>query len=223
MALKHKIDTLDGLDEALKPLYAKGDDGRFTLQVDDAPATSTIAKLKAELEATSKALKEREGAEEKARKDAENAQLLAAGDFKKLEANLRAELEGKTKELETERYERNRREVQLELSSALAAHKGNQHLLKLVEDQFEAVRGTDGIKVLVKGDPTKTPAQYVEALKKDPSYHAFFEGTGASGAGSPSGGRPAPSGKTMPQSEFNNLSPKARVAFMAAGGSLTPE
>lgn len=222
MALKHKIDSLDGLDEALKPLYAKGDDGRFTLQVDDAPATSTIAKLKADLDATTKALKEKEGAEEKARKDAENAKLLAEGDFKKLEANLRADLENRTKELESERNGTNQREIRLALAEALALHKGNQHLMKLVEDQFEAVRGTDGIKVLVKGDPTKTPAQFIEALKKDTSYGAFFEGSGATGGGAtPPGGKTNTTGKAISLSELNALEPKARIAHFAAGGVLT--
>nr|AGS53473.1 hypothetical protein [uncultured bacterium contig00038] len=34
--LKRILETLDGLDEALKPLYQQGKDGKYFLQVDDA-------------------------------------------------------------------------------------------------------------------------------------------------------------------------------------------
>jgi hypothetical protein len=47
-------------------------------------------------------------------------------------------------------------------------------------------------KVLAKSDPTKTPVQIIEALKKDPTYQPFFEGSGASGGGAPQSGAAAP-------------------------------
>lgn len=151
----------------------------------------------------------------------EQAKLEAKGDYEKLKANLQSQLDALAKERDEATNGFKAHVVKAELTAALAAHKGNQHLLKLVEDQFEAVIGPDGPKVLVKGDPTKTPAQFVEALKKDASYQAFFEATGASGSGAPSGAGGAAGAKTIPHSKFLTLTPKERQAHMAAGGALS--
>jgi hypothetical protein len=190
MALKHKIDTLDGLDEALKPLYAKGEDGRFTLQVDDAPATNTIAKLKADLETATRALKDREVNETKAQAAAEQAKLEAKGDYEKLKQNLEGEKANLLKQVDEAQHGLKSYLLKSELTSAIATHKGNPLLEKLIADQFEAVISPDGAhKVLVKGDPTKTPAQYIEALKANAEYGAFFEGSGVSGGGAQAPGK----------------------------------
>jgi len=185
MSLKHKLETLDGLDEALKPLYAKGDDGKYTLQVDEAPATNAIAELKAKLKKAEDAIEAKEKADAKAKADAEEARARAEGDFEKLKANLAAKEAELLKQVEEAQGGLKSYLLKAELTQAIAANKGNPHLLKLVADQFEAVLSPDGAhKVLSKADPTKTPAQIIEGLKKDASYQAFFEGTGASGSGS---------------------------------------
>lgn len=153
----------------------------------------------------------------------EQAKLEAKGDYEKLKANLQSQLDALAKERDEANSGFKAHVIKAELTAALAAHKGNAHLLKLVEDQFEAVIGPDGPKVLVKGDPTKTPAQYVEALKKDASYQAFFEGTGASGGAAPSGGSAAAGGKVVSMTEFTGMKPTARAAYMAAGGTIKEE
>lgn len=189
MALKHKIDSLDGLDEALKPLYAKGADGRYTLQVDESPATNTINELKNKLKAL-------EDKEEKARLDAEEAKARATGDFEKLKQNFEAKEKDYLKQVEEAHMGLKSYLLKSELTAAIAANKGNPHLLKLVSDQFEAVLSPDGAhKVLAKSDPTKTPVQIIEALKKDATYQPFFEGSGASGGGAPQSGGAAPAKK----------------------------
>ncbi len=188
MALKHKLETLDGLDEALKPLYAKGEDGRFTLQVEDAPATNTIAKLKADLDAATRSLKEREGAEAKAQADAERAKLEAKGDYEKLRQHDLAELAKYQKEAAEAKDWAKSYLLDAELSTAIAKHTQDPHLKKLIKDQFEVVEVDGTRKVLVKGDPAKTPDQFVESLKSDPSYGNYFPAQGVPGGGAPPAG-----------------------------------
>jgi hypothetical protein len=56
MALKAMLSTLDGLDEALKPLYKKTDDGKYALEVEG--LTDNRSKLE-EFRATNRALLEK--------------------------------------------------------------------------------------------------------------------------------------------------------------------
>lgn len=180
----------------------------------------TAKATRAERDAAKRELDELRKALETAKAADEQAKLEAKGDYEKLKANLQSQLDTLAKERDEANNGFKRHVVKAELTAALAAHKGNQHLLKLVEDSFEAVIGPDGPKVLVKGDPSKTPAQFVEALKKDASYQAFFEGTGASGGGAPQGGTPG-TGSVIPHSKFLQLTPKERASHMASGGTLS--
>lgn len=182
MALKHKLDSLDGLDEALKPLYAKGEDGRFTLQVEDAPATNTIAKLKADLDAATKALKDKEAAEAKAQADAERAKLEAKGDYEKLSAADKAALkaaEEKAAALETKLRTGAMERAAME---AIVASGGiPEALMPHITSALEVVPDGDGFKVLVKSDPGKGLGDYVASLKESKPWG--FQPTGASGGG----------------------------------------
>ena len=130
-------------------------------------------------------IKAKDEADAKAKADAEKAQLEAKGDYEKLKASIEAEKAALAKERDDATAGLRSYLLKAELTTAIAANKGNPHLLKLVQDQFEVMVSPDGShKVLVKGDATKTPSQYIEALKKDASYGAFFEASGASGSGS---------------------------------------
>ena len=221
MALKHKLDTLDGLDEALKPLYAKGDDGRFTLQVEDAPATNTIAKLKEDLANATKALKDRETNEAKQKADQERSQLEAKGDYEKLKLNLEGEKSALQKQVDEAQHGLKSYLLKSELTTAIAKHKGNPLLEKLIADQFEAVISPDGAhKVLLKGDPTKTADLFVGSLRALPEYGVFFDGDGVTGGGAGPAGKSTGSGfdkmtKTELTKAANNpATAKAVEAFL---------
>lgn len=220
--LKYKLDSLDGLDEGLKAFYKKDGD-KFVLDVDDSGAKTAIQKERERAEAAEKALKDRESAEAKAKADAEKAQLEAKGDYEKLKAALDAEKKTLAEQADKATQGLKSYLLKAELTAAIAQHKGNPHLSKLVEDQFEAVLSPDGAhKVVVKGDPSKTPAQFIESLKADASYGAFFEGSGVSGGGAPpAGGKPSGGATTMPRSQFSQLSPADQLAKAKAGVQLT--
>ena len=221
MKLAYKLDSLDGLDEALKPYYQKGEDGKFVLQSDDSGAKSAIQKEREARAAAEKALKEREEKDAQLQREAEEAKAKATGDFEKLKAQVEADKKAALDERDKAITGLKSYLLKAELTAAIAQHKGNPHLQKLVEDQFEAVLSPDGAhKVVVKGDPSKTPAQFIESLKADASYGAFFEGSGVSGGGSQQPGKPAPAGKTIKRTEFSNLSPTAQMEHVRAGGAV---
>jgi hypothetical protein len=195
MALKHKLDSLDGLDEALKPLYAKGDDGRFTLQVDEAPATNTIAKLKADLDAATKALKERSDAEAKAIKDAETARDLAAGNYEKVSAADKAALKAAQDEasaLKSKLLNGTRDRALMEAMSDPTVKGIPKALLPHIQDQVEVVPDGDGFKVVPKANPAQKLTDFVNGFKADMAWG--FEGSGMSGGGAGTPGKPSGNG-----------------------------
>lgn len=202
MSLKPAIDSLEGLHEEVAKLYIKRD-GKFVLDVEDSGLKSALEKERDRAEVAEKALKAREKTEEEARKKAEEAQALAKGDYEKLKANLEAEKAAILKDRDEAQTGLKAYLLRSEITAAIAAQKGNPLLQKLVADQFEAVISPDGEhKVLVKSDPTKTPAQFIEGLKKDPAYGAFFEGFGASGGG----GNPGGTGKQASAKPWKEMS-----------------
>lgn len=222
MSLKPTLETLDGLHEEVAKLYTKKD-GKFVLDVEDSGLKSALQKERERAEAAERALKDHEKAKDEAQRKAEEAQALAKGDYEKLKASLEAREAALVKENESSKEALKSYLLKAELSQAIAQHKGTPHLLKLVQDQFEAVLDPAGAhKVLVKGDPSKTPAQFIEALKADASYGAFFEGSGVSGGGAPpAGGKPAGGAKTMTRTAFSQLPPAEQLTQSKAGVQLT--
>ena len=222
MKLAYKLDSLDGVDDALKPLYAKEGD-KFVLQVDDTGAKTAIQKEREARAAAEKELQGLKEADAQRQREADEAKAKATGDFDKLKAQVEADKKAALDERDKATAGLKSYLLKAELTAAIAQHKGNPHLSKLVEDQFEAVLSPDGAhKVVVKGDPSKTPAQFIEYLKADASYGAFFEGSGVSGGGAPpAGGKPAGGATTMTRTQFTQLSPADQLAKAKAGVQLT--
>lgn len=118
MSLKLVVDSLDGLEEPIAKLYAKGDDGKFRLGVDDVPDVTNLTKaLKSERE-----LRERAEKAEKALKtqydgiDAEEARKL----FAQFEGSEEAKLikEGKIDQVVSKKIERQTAEFNKKLKAA---------------------------------------------------------------------------------------------------------
>lgn len=190
MALKFKLETLDGLDEALKPLYTPTEDGKFVLQLEDDPAKATMQKLRQELAEKEKALKA--AADEKAAKEreAEEAKARASGDFDKLKAQMEArtkEAEAKAEALQNRIREASRERALMDAISQVGGIPKAllPHLKELVEDVAEG----DAYKHLVKGDPSKKLTDFISGLKAEMPWG--FQATNASGGGAnPNAGTP---------------------------------
>lgn len=98
--LKTVVDTLDGLDEAVKPFYAEAE-GKFVLQIEGVDAHPDVVNLKTAYERV-KGDKEAAKAAEKKAKDDLAAALKDKPDADAL-VKLRDEMEGKIAALTTER------------------------------------------------------------------------------------------------------------------------
>lgn len=158
----------------------------------EAEDTSALKKALTEERQARKELERLVKAQETAKADekaaADKAEMERKGEWEKLKLAVEAEKAQLLKEKDEAALGLKSYLLKAELTTAIAANKGNPHLLKLVQDQFEVLISPDGAhKVFAKGDPTKTPSTFIEGLKKDASYGAFFEASGASGSGSSQG------------------------------------
>lgn len=162
-------------------------------------------KARKELERTIKA---KEQADAEAKAAAEKADLERKGEWDKLKATVEAEKAALAKERDEAQSHFKAHLIKSQVTAAIAAAKGDPLLLKLVESEFEAVLDPDGNhRVVTKGGESKTPALHIEALKKDPAYGRFFDGSGTTGGGAPAagGGIPSPKWKDMSLDEQTNL------------------
>lgn len=213
--LKAVVETLDGLDEAVKPLYAEAD-GKFVLQVEGIDAHPEILNLKSAYERT-KGEKDTAKADAKKAKDDLAAALKDKPDADAL-VKLRDDLEGKIATLTGERdalsgqltgVTRDRA-----LSDALAgAGVTNPAFVKAASAMLGgSVKMIDG-KALVETDMGPVDVgqhvkRWVAGEGKD--FVTPAQGGGAKGQDGGKGG-----GRTMTRQEFNALDPVAQHKAVA--------
>ncbi len=220
MALKFKLDSLDGLEEGLKPLYSKGDDGKFTLQLEDDPAKATMQKLRQELAEKEKALKDREKTEADAKAAKEREELERKGEYEKLKASLEADTKSARERTEAlEARIRNSARDRAAMEAIQAVNGIPKALLPHITPNLEVIPDGDDFKVVVKGDPGKKLSDYVASLKTEMAWG--FNGTGASGSGSHQGTGGSATVPTLNRQAFDQLSPTAKRAHVSAGGGVT--
>lgn len=164
---------------------------------DNAALKSALEKERQARKDLERQMKAREQAEADAKAAAEKAELERKGEWEKLKATVEAEKAALAKERDEATSHFRAHLVKSELTAAIAAHKGDPLLLKLIEADFEAIVSPDGAHhVVSKTGDKATPSQHVEKLKKDPAYGRFFDGSGVSGGGAPPVGNPAPAAKS---------------------------
>jgi hypothetical protein len=212
--LKFQLDTLEGVDEAVRALYTEKD-GKFVLGIEGLPQQEDVSGLKAKVD---ELLGEKKLAEKKAREAEEAARL---------EREEAARKSGNVEELErswTEKF--TRREAELngmleqergtlsgqirdltvgrtatDIASALAVQGSAKALLPHIERRL-SVEQRDGKPVVVVLDAQgKLSAATLDELKaeiaNDAAFAPLIAGSKASGggAGGAGGGGGAPKGK----------------------------
>ncbi|WP_460100074.1 hypothetical protein [Pseudomonas sp. H3_C08] len=212
--LKFQLDTLEGVDEAVRALYTEKD-GKFVLGIEGLPQQEDVSGLKAKVD---ELLGEKKAAEKKARE---------AEDAARLEREEAARKSGNVEELErswTEKF--NRREAELngmleqergtlsgqirdltvgrtatDIASALAVQGSAKALLPHIERRL-SVEQRDGKPVVVVLDAQgKLSAATLDELKSeianDAAFAPLIAGSKASGggAGGAGGGGGAAKGK----------------------------
>jgi hypothetical protein len=211
--LKFQLDSLDGVDEAVRALYTEKD-GKFVLGIEGLPQPEDVSGLKSKVQE----LLDEKKAADKARKDAE--------DQARLEREENARKTGNVEELEkswSEKY--NRREAELngtleqerttlstqirdltvgrtatDIASALAIPGSAKALLPHIERRL-SVEQRDGKPVVVVLDAQgKLSAATLDELKaefaNDTAFAPLIAGSKGSGGGAPGagGGGGAPKG-----------------------------
>lgn len=187
MALKHKLESLDGLEDAIKALYKPASDGKgFVLDMDDDPAKETISKLRKERDELEKAIKEREKSEASAKEAKEREEMERKGEYEKARAADVKRIEELTKQLEAQTGSIHKERIGRATAEALAKHGGiTKALAHHLEGLLEHVADGDGFKIVVKGDPATTPDALVAKWKADPEWAFGFNGSGIAGGGTP--------------------------------------
>ena len=225
MALKLIVDSLDGLDEGTKGLYAEKD-GKYRLDVEGFEDTSGLKSAlekertaRRELEKRAKAALSEDDMEEYARLKAE------ADKGKDRDEILKGMRSRHEKELELARQEASRVKAQLEktvlestATQLLAKNGGNVSLLlPHIMGQIKAEE-VDGTLSVVPASAA-TIDDVVKGLKT--TFPAAFADSGHSGSGATGGHAGAGGKKTMTRAQFDALTPSARNEHIKAGGGLT--
>ncbi|SIR84124.1 hypothetical protein SAMN05216509_5338 [Pseudomonas sp. B10] len=212
--LKFQLDTLEGVDEAVRALYTEKD-GKFVLGIEGLPQQEDVSGLKAKVD---ELLGEKKAAEKKAREAEEAARLereeLArkSGNVEELERSWtekftrreaeltgtleqeRATLSGQIRDLTVGR-------TATDIASALAVQGSAKALLPHIERRL-SVEQREGMPVVVVLDAQgKLSAATLDELKaeiaNDAAFAPLIAGSKASGggAGGAGGGGGAPKGK----------------------------
>lgn len=170
-----------------------------------------LAKFKADAEA-----KEAEAAEAKLKEAGETDAWKKQYDerHQKLIADATAEKESLFADIKRERLTN-----ELVKRGALADRAG--YLVGELDADTELVKGDDGKFQLRKKGGIGDAAEFdsvIEAAKQKTPF--FFAADGASGSGaSGSGNTGNATTKTMPEAQFDSMSPQEQAAFIASGGS----
>lgn len=194
MALKYEIETLDGLDDTIKALYQKNEDGKFTLAVDGLPkADNTLSERLAKLEANNRDLL---GEKKAAKEEAERIKLEAAkkgGDIEALEKSWQEKYMSaeSAKNLEVEQYKKMVSGLTVGAAAATIAADvfgANAELMMHHVNArlgYEVVDGQPRVRVLdLTGKPCAlTVDELKNEFKASAKFAPFVVATRASGAG----------------------------------------
>lgn len=220
MALQALLETLDGVDDAVKPLYAEKD-GKFALQVDGIDSHPEVAPLKNAYERT------------KADKTASAAkitdlerQLAEMAKGKPDEAATLAKLKSFEDQLAAEKTRAD------DLAGKLTGVTRDRALADALQGAgvtspafLRAAQAMLGGNVKIDGDTAivetamgpKLLGDFVKGWVAGEGKDFVTPAKGGGSQGSGGGG----AGKTMTMADFNSLGPKERAAEMAKGTTLT--
>lgn len=233
MSLQYRIKSLEGLDEAVKPLYQKTEAGDFTLMVEGVEPVEDIAGLKSALEkereARRQANERAQAADEAARKAAEE-RARKEGDVTALEKSWSDKLQGLETKWKDEKESligviRNNvvHATAVDMATKLAVPGSAETLLPHIEGRL-SMEFRDGKAVPVVLDAEGRPsAMTVEELSTEiankPAFAPVIAATRATGGGAPGakGGGAAPIKADMSGSKEQRLEALRRKYPALAG------
>lgn len=199
MALKYKLDNLDGLEEAQKALY-KQEGNVYILDVDGVEDGDTIS-LKNQV---NKLLSEKRDADDKAKqaqKDADDAAAAKAkaeqekaekaGEWEQLAKSYKSEIDKLKGDIETGKEERRQEKINstaLEMAAELADGPNQKILSRFMADRLRIGENGELVVTDDKGNLTiSTPDQLIEEFKSGADYASLITGSKATGSGAEGG------------------------------------
>lgn len=221
MALKAVLENLEGVDDALKPLYAETEAG-FALQIEGLDAHPELAPLKNAYERTkadkaeaakrAKELSDKIAELEKGKPD--EAALL------QLRQDLEAERDRYRGEVETLRGQltgvtRDRAIIEALASAGVTDATAQKLAARYLSDAVKV----DGDKIVV--DTDMGPIPVADHVKRWAAGEGKIFVAPPSGAGAKGNSGNAAGAKSMPRAQFEALSPEAKSTFAREGGVLT--
>lgn len=228
--LKFQLDTLDGVDEAVRPLYTEKD-GKFVLGIEGLPQQEDVSGLKAKVDellgekkAAEKARKEAEETaraerEEAARKsgNVEELEKSWSEKYNRLQAELSGQLEQERTGLQGQIRDLTVGRTATDIAAALAIPGSAKALLPHIERRL-SVELRDGKPTVVVLDQNgKLSAASLDELKaeftKDTAFAPLIAGSKASGGGAPGAG--GGGGAALKRSEMSSV---AKREYITAHG-----
>lgn len=186
MAIKFEVESLDGLDDSIKPLY-EAHDGKFRLSVEGLDPDDELKEALRKEREERKAASARASELEKKQSEAEQKRLEEKQEFEKLWKKEKELREGAATELESVKrtiVEKQRTETASKIAAQLTRDTARAALLTKEALQY-IVHTPDGVKISGQaGDMTE--AQLQTQLVKD--YPFLVDGSGATGGGATGGG-----------------------------------
>lgn len=206
MTLKYQLDSLDGLDDAVRALYTEKD-GKFVLAVDGLPPQEDVSGLKAKVEELlgekKAADKARRDAEEAARQEREEA-ARKSGNVEELEkswtekytrreAELTGELERERTSLQGQIRDLTVGRTATDIAAALAIPDSAKALLPHIERRLSVELREGKPTVVVLDQAGKLSAATLDELKaeftNDTAFAPLIAGSKASGGGAAGDGK----------------------------------
>lgn len=186
MAIKFEVESLDGLDDSIKPLYeAHGD--KFRLSVEGLDSGDELKEALRKEREERKAASSRASELEKKQSEAEQKRLEEKQEFEKLWKREKELRESAATELETVKRaisEKQRSETAFKIAAQLTRDTARAALLTKEALQY-IVQTPEGVKISGQaGDMTEDQLQ--RQLAKD--YPFLVDGSGAAGGGATGGG-----------------------------------
>lgn len=238
MTLKYQLDTIDDLDDSLKPLYAEKD-GKYVLAVegidDGAELKEALRKEREERKAAKERLQQLEDEKRKIEEAAEAARLDAArkgGDTEALEKSWQEKLSATEKKYQEQLEALTGTVTQLtsgqtatKLASELAVPGSADVLMPHIQSRLKTDY-RDGKPVTVVLDKEGKPsAMTVEELKAEflgnKAFAPLIVGSKASGAGRQGGAESGGAAqKTVSRADFDRMTHVERAAFAKDGGKV---
>jgi len=229
MPLKVVLETLDGIDDAVKPFYTETE-GKFVLAVEGVDSHPEVANLKSAFErvkaSDATARSDLQKAKDAAKKAADDlaAALKTRPDeaaLQKMRADLEAERDEWRGKAETseKRLLGVTRDRQLQDALAGAGVSNPAFLKAAMRLHQDAVKVADGEKAVVETDMGPMPV--ADFIKKWAAGEGKDFVTPAKGGGAQGNDKGTTGGKTISRADFDKMDPAARVAAMTGGATLT--